>query len=65
MLGLPESSGYPTLRHCVTNAVSEAINSKFQWVQATARGFRNQQSFINAIHFDWGGLDLDPDAATH
>ena len=53
------------LKHRITNAASEAINSRIQWVKATARGFRNQQNFINAIYFHCGGLDLDPDAATH
>jgi hypothetical protein len=28
------------LRHRVTNAASESINSKIQWVKYTARGFR-------------------------
>jgi transposase len=53
------------LKHGVTNAVSEGLNSRIQWVKATARGFRNQQNFINAIYFHCGGLDLDPKAATH
>jgi transposase len=53
------------LKHRITNAASESINSRIQWVKATARGFRNQQNFINAIYFHCGGLDLDPDAATH
>ena len=30
------------------------------WVKALARGFRNQQNFINAIYFHCGGLDMDP-----
>jgi len=53
------------LKRHVTNAVSEALNSRIQWVKATARGFRNQQNFINAIYFHCGGLDLDPTPATH
>jgi transposase len=48
------------LRHRITNAASESINSKIQWVKYTARGFRNQQNFINAIYFHCGGLDLAP-----
>lgn len=36
----------------VTNARSEAINAKIQWIKYTARGFRN------AIYFHWGGLNL-------
>lgn len=53
------------LKHGITNAVSEGLNSRIQWVKATARGFRNQQNFINAIYFHCGGLDLDPGIATH
>jgi transposase len=48
------------LKHRITNAVSEGLNSRIQWVKATARGFRNQQNFINAIYFHCGGLDMDP-----
>lgn len=51
------------LRHRVTNAASESINAKIQWVKYTARGFRNLQNFIHAIHFHCGGLNLAP--ATH
>ena len=46
------------LKHRITNAVSEGLNSRIQWVKATARGFRNQQNFINAIYFHCGKLDL-------
>lgn len=53
------------LKHRITNAASESINSRIQWVKATARGFRNQQNFINAIYFHCGGLDLDPASPTH
>jgi transposase len=51
------------LRHRVTNAASESINAKIQWVRYTARGFRNLRNFIHAIYFHCGGLDLAP--ATH
>ena len=47
------------LRHQITNAASESLNAKIQWVKYTARGFRNKQNFINAIYFHCGG-DLDP-----
>jgi transposase len=50
------------LRHRVTNATSESINAKIQWVQYTARGFRNQRNFVHAIYFHCGGLDLAPQA---
>ena len=37
------------LRHRITNAVSESLNAKIQWVKYTARGFRNKQNFVNAL----------------
>ena len=48
------------LQHQITNAASESLNAKIQWVKYTARGFRNQKNFINAIYFHCGGLDLAP-----
>jgi transposase len=51
------------LTHPITNATSESINAKSQWVKYTARGFRNKENFINAIYFHCAGLDLAP--ATH
>lgn len=48
------------LRHRITNAASESINSKIQWVKYTARGFRNKENFKTAIYFHCGGLDLAP-----
>ncbi len=48
------------LRHRVTNAASESINAKIQWVKYTARGFRNKKNFGIAILFHCGGLDLAP-----
>jgi hypothetical protein len=38
------------LTHPITNATSESINAKIQWVKYTARGFRDKQNFINAIY---------------
>jgi transposase len=48
------------LRHRITNAASESLNAKIQWVKYTARGFRNKQNFVKAIYFHCGGLDLTP-----
>jgi transposase len=48
------------LRHRITNATSESINAKIQWVKYTARGYRNKRNFINAIYFHCGGLDMSP-----
>ena len=42
----------------VTNAKSEGINSKIQWIKKMARGFRNRERFRHAIYFHLGGLDL-------
>jgi transposase len=48
------------LEHRITNAASESINSKIQWVKYTARGFRNKKNFEAAILFHCGDLDLAP-----
>jgi transposase len=48
------------LKHGITNATSESLNSKIQWVKYTARGFRNFDNFITAIYFHCGGLDMAP-----
>jgi transposase len=46
----------------VTNARSEGINAKIQWIKYTARGYRNRERFRNAIYFHLGGLDLYPES---
>ena len=46
--------------HGITNALSESLNAKIQWVKYTARGFRNWDNFATAIYFHCGGLDLSP-----
>ena len=48
------------VKHRITNAVSEGLNSKIQWVKSTARGYRNFDNFTTAIYFHCGGLDLKP-----
>ena len=48
------------IKHRITNAGSESINAKIQWVKYTARRFRNQTNFIHAIYFHCGALDLAP-----
>lgn len=48
------------LRYRVTNAASESINAKIQWVKYTACGFRNKKNFAAAILFHCGCLDLAP-----
>jgi transposase len=44
----------------ITNATSEALNSKIQWIKYTARGFRSREGYRRAIYFHCGGLDLYP-----
>src|SRR5271157_137065 len=46
--------------HGVTNATSEAINGRIQWIKKMACGFRNRNRFREAILFHLGGLDLMP-----
>lgn len=49
----------------ITNAASESLNSKIQWIKYTARGFRSRQGFKTAILFHCGGLDLYPTTHTN
>lgn len=49
------------IHHGVTNARSEGINSRIQWIKYTSRGFRNRERFRNAIYFHLGGLDMTPE----
>ena len=51
------------LTHRITNAVTEGLNAKIQWIKFGARGFRNRDSFKTAILFHCGGLDLEPRVA--
>jgi transposase len=44
----------------ITNAASESMNAKIQWIKATARGFRNVANFATAIYFHCGHLNLAP-----
>jgi transposase len=50
------------IRHRITNAASQSINSKIQWVKYTARGFRSTRNFVTAIYSHCG---LDLMASTH
>ena len=47
-------------KHGITNATSEAINSKIQMAKLMACGYRNREHYKTAILFHCGGLDLDP-----
>jgi transposase len=44
----------------ITNAMSESVNAKIQWIKYTARGFRNRENFKRAILFHCGALELYP-----
>jgi len=48
------------IKHRVTNAVAEAINSKIETIKKMACGFRNRAHYRTAIYFHCGGLDLYP-----
>ena len=48
------------LTHRITNAVTEGLNAKIQWIKYSARGYRNREAFKMAIYFHCGGLDLEP-----
>ncbi|MGH8514795.1 MAG: ISL3 family transposase, partial [Gammaproteobacteria bacterium] len=51
------------LTHRITNAVTEGLNAKIQWIKYSSRGFRNRERFKLAILFHCGGLDLEPRAS--
>ena len=48
------------IKHRITNAYAEGINSKIQHIKATARGFRNFDNYRISILFYCGKLDLYP-----
>lgn len=48
------------LKHLITNAVTEGLNSKIQNIKSNARGFRNFQNYRIAILFHCGKLNLYP-----
>ena len=48
------------LRHSITNAVTEGLNSKIQSIKSNARGFRSFQNYRTRILFFCGKLSLQP-----
>jgi transposase len=48
------------LKHHITNAVTEGLNSKIQSIKAAARGFRSFKNYRTRILFFCGKLDLYP-----
>ena len=49
----------------ISNALSESINSKVQWIKRQACGYRSRKRFREAIYFHLGGLDLYPRPPFH
>lgn len=52
------------LKHRITNATAEGLNSKIQLVKSSARGFRNFENFRIAILFHCGKLEMYPENST-
>lgn len=50
------------LQHRVTNAITEGLNAKIQWIKYASRGYRDREAFRMAILFHCGDLDLEPRA---
>jgi len=48
------------LRHSITNAVTEGLNSKIQSIKSNARGFRSFKNYRTRILFFCGKLELQP-----
>ena len=48
------------IRHRITNAVSEGLNSRIQAIKSAARGFRSFANYRVRILFHCGRLDLKP-----
>lgn len=48
------------LKHRITNAVAEGLNSKIQQIKSAARGFRNFENYRIAILFFCGKLNMYP-----
>jgi transposase len=48
------------LKHRITNAVAEGLNSKIQQIKSAARGFRNFENYRTAILFFCGKLNMYP-----
>ena len=48
------------ITHRITNAATEGLNAKIQWIQYSSRRFRDRERSKRAIYFHCGGFDLDP-----
>ena len=52
------------IKHDISNALTEGLNSKIETVKRDACGFRNKGMFRTAILFHCGKLDMNPEAAS-
>lgn len=48
------------VKHRITNALGEGLNSKIEKIKRMACGYRNREHYKTAIYFHCGGLDLYP-----
>jgi transposase len=48
------------LTHPITNAMTEGLNAKIQWIKYSVRGSRDREAFKMAIYFHCGELHLEP-----
>lgn len=53
------------IKHRITNAVSEGLNSRIQAIKSAARGFRSFVNYRIRILFHCGKLDMQPSFPTH
>ena len=47
------------ITHHITDAITEVVHAKIQWIKYSSRGFRDRERFKLAIMFHCGGLDLE------
>jgi hypothetical protein len=58
---VPAARTWPfTLKHHITNAVTDGLHSKIQSIKSNARDFRNFRNYRIRILFFCGKLDLYP-----
>lgn len=48
------------IKHRITNAASEGLNSRIQAIKSAARGFRSFANYRTRILFHCGSLELKP-----
>ena len=53
------------IKHRITNAASEGLNSRIQAIKSAARGFRSFVNYRTRILFHCGKLDMQPALVTH